>query len=85
MAIDHKVKYTSEEIKDEDLSRVVNDLYLRKISFLKPEYILGLKTKRYSYQDIITSMYVSNRRTNSIYHTKRVAYHYAKNICNSIK
>ena len=85
MLIDHKIKYTSENIIDDYLLRVGNDLHLPKISFIKPEYILGLKTKQDSYQDTITSIYVGNRRANSISHTKGVAYHYVKYICNSIK
>lgn len=86
MAIDHKVKYTSEEIIDDYLSRVGNDLYDPKMYFLQPEYIyLGLKTKRGPYPDIITSMCFGNRRANSVFQTKGVAYHCAKYIYNSTK
>jgi len=83
MASSEGIYYKCNEILDGYFSRKHIDLYLPKLGTIKPEYLLGVKSKPNSYPGILTAEHFGNKRKFSIPYTKPFAYEYMKTIMDS--
>lgn len=83
MATTNGVFYSSKEIIDGYFSRIGVDLYLPDLKTIKPEYLLGVKSKPNSYPGILTAQSFGNKRKYSIPFTKGFAYEYMRTIMDS--
>jgi hypothetical protein len=83
MATYNPKHYSCKEIIDGYFSRIGVDLYLPNLGSIKPEYLLGVKSKPNSYPGILTAESFGNKRKFSIPFTKGFAYEYMKTIMDS--
>lgn len=75
--------YSCKDIIDGYFSRIGIDLFLPNLGTIKPEYLLGVKSKPNSYPGILTAEHFGNKRKYSVPFTKGFAYEYMKTIMDS--